>query len=227
MPAPILLRLAAVAPILALAEASGRSWLTDDEATRLSAMGAPHRRRQLLAGHWLVRSLAVQAHGGDLAAWRWSRPEGQPAFLQHEGDIVFASISHSGDWLACAIAEDAIGLDVEASVKPRDFHALAVQVFSPEECALLRAGDGDPAAAFHRLWTIKEACGKRLGHGLRPQESRRQVPVAVPAGESCDVETWQGGGIAVALAHSGRAAINGEGLPSDTRHARWRIRVPD
>lgn len=227
MPAPILLRLAAVAPIHAQARDSGSAWLTPDETTRLAGMGSAHRRQQFLAGHWLVRVLAAQARGNDFSAWQWARPEGEPAFLLCGGQRVFASISHSGDWLACAVATTPIGLDVEASRKPRDYHALAAQVFSPEECALLLAGHADPAEDFHRLWTIKEAFGKRSGNGLRLQDARRQVPVAAESGGDGEVETWQGAGMTLALAHTGQAQVETTGLPADARHACWRIRTLD
>ncbi len=225
MSAPILLRLAALAPMHAQALAAGTDWLTPDETTRLAGMGSAHRRQQFLAGHWLVRVLAAQARGNESSAWQWARPEGEPAFLQCGRQRVFASISHSGDWLACAVAGAPIGLDVEASRKPRDFHALAAQVFSPDECALLLAGRGDLSEPFHRLWTIKEAFGKRSGNGLRIQDARRQQPVAVEPGEDGEVETWQGGGMTLALAHAGQAPVESMGLPADARHARWRIRT--
>lgn len=238
--ASIRLRVTALAPMhrLALDAGTGTSWLTDEEAARLAAMGSAHRQAQFLAGHWLVRVLAARHLGGEPTHWRWSRPDGEPASLHREGERVFASLSHSGEWLAAAVGDETIGLDVEAAPKPRDFLALAGQVFSPEECAWLRDAPDELGPAFHRFWTIKEATGKRDGRGLRMEVARRQVPIVVgtdapfdvlpaKAGMTGEVETWQEGDIVLALAHSGDAIVDAEGLPAGASHARWRIRVLD
>src|SRR5690606_21211945 len=98
---------------------------------------------------------------------------------------------HSGDWLAIALATVPVGIDVEFPRRARDLPALARFTFSPEEIASL---DGlDEAAyggAFHRLWTLKEARGKRLGEGLLPGRSRRVT--ALPSDpERADATSWE------------------------------------
>ena len=54
--------LAALEAIESLATV-GVDWLTAAERQRLEAITAPLRRRQFLAGHWLVRDAALRSQG--------------------------------------------------------------------------------------------------------------------------------------------------------------------
>lgn len=188
------IRLAPLAAFDALAALRDPAWLHDDERRRLDAMASPLRRRQFLAGHWLLRELAAEHHGGDAAAWLLTRDDhGAPRLQAPTGidAVLHASISHSSDWVAVAIAGEAIGLDIETGAKPRDLPSLAEFLFSPEECAaLVQVDDARRAAHFYLHWTLKEAWGKRQGTGLRPQRTRRQTPHEVGAGQATML-SWQ------------------------------------
>jgi 4'-phosphopantetheinyl transferase len=75
------------------------------------------------------------------------------------------NISHSGDWIICAINNMEIGIDIE-KIQPVDFE-IAEQFFSKEEYYdLMRKKDMDRIEYFYELWTLKESYIKAIGKGL-------------------------------------------------------------
>lgn len=154
----------------------GLDWLVADERELLGKITAPLRRRQFLAGHWLVRDLAARCRGGTAADWQLeSDDRGQPA-LRHRNTRLSASISHSGAFVAVAVANQPVGLDLEYPGRPRDLAALAGFTFSPEECRALEQAPSDQRIRqFLSTWSLKEAFGKRSGEGLKPSRARRML----------------------------------------------------
>lgn len=75
------------------------------------------------------------------------------------------NISHSGEWVAMAVANNPVGIDVEKMGKPRT--ELAKRFFSEEETQLLLSlPEAEQRLYFYRLWTIKESYLKTTGDGL-------------------------------------------------------------
>ena len=212
-------RLARLEAVADQAETDAGRWLTAEEASRLQAMSAPVRRRSFLAGHWLARALAADWLQADVARIALHRhDDGRPRLLVDDAPSPLSiSLSHSGDWLACAIAEVPVGIDVELPHRPRDLHALARFAFAPEEAErLLQLPEPARAAAFHELWTLKEARGKRTGEGLLPAQSRRVSTLPSDAGEA-EATSWalHDGALALAIdAGTGIAVEGGESLGS-------------
>lgn len=155
--------------------AADGGWLVPAETLRLQAIQAPLRRRQYLAGHWLVRELAARLFGGEPAQWRWDDPAGPRPQLLREGVRAWATLSHSGEHLAAAVAPRPIGLDLERPHRRRDVMALARHMFAADEVARLGdAADGpERERLFYILWALKEARGKRGGEGLQASQARR------------------------------------------------------
>ena len=221
------LRLTALAPLLAEAETGGLGWLGEDERTRLGAMRSEPRRNQFLAGHWLLRRLACEVLGGEPAQWLVSAgPDGVPGLQSaayDSGRIIPASISHSGDRVAAAIAPFPVGIDLECQSRPRDLQALAEMAFSPTECAeLIGLPESERASTFYLYWTLKEAVGKREGRGLRPELSRRQRPFPCAAGQA-EVFSWQAADFSLALAGEAGMSVGASLLPNATKPGYWRI----
>jgi phosphopantetheinyl transferase len=206
----------------------GTAWLTAGEDLRLQAIAAALRRRQYLAGHWLLRTMASAALGGEPGEWRFEIDEDPRPRLRHaDGRLLWASLSHSGEQLAAAIATAPVGLDLERPRKPRDYLAIASYLFSPEEAALVAASeDGAPREqCFHRFWALKEARGKRGGEGLQPSQARR---VSARVADPQDAEAWHweledGGCVAVAAWPGARLAIRPDAAPSQG----WRYAEAD
>lgn len=205
----------------------GSDWLCDDEANRLQAMTAEVRRRSFLAGHWQARVLAadwLQVEPQRIALHR--HDDGRPLLLVDGAPASLSlSLSHSGDWLAIALAVVPVGVDVELPRRARDLRALARFTFSPEEVASL---DGlDEAAyggAFHRLWTLKEARGKRLGEGLLPGRSRLVTASSSDANDA-DAMSWLLADGALAIAIDAGTDLALQGMETLGHPAYWRYRM--
>ncbi len=112
--------------------------------------------------------------------------DGQPPRLTHGsrgkpylmGDNApYFSLSHSGDWVFCAIADSEVGLDAQEHTPCRD--KVATRWFTDPERAWLAA---DPDARFAALWARKEAYCKFTGFGLVLPPSSFTVP--------CPADGW-------------------------------------
>ncbi len=133
------------------------------------------RRAQQLAGRVLLRATLETLTGRpgaehDIGATAL----GQPACPT--GPCI--SVSHSGDWVACALARGgAVGVDVQAHRFGRRIAEIAHEHFTPEENAWVAA---QPERRFYMLWVLKEAYVKALGlglaAGLRALECRIEAP---------------------------------------------------
>ena len=153
-------------------------WMVRIPEFELPGMAAPAGRRQriletrirqkfllrLLLGAYLGRpGRDVRLAPGDNGKPRLA---GGPDF----------NLSHSGDWLAVAVAAAGaglVGIDVEQQRILRRPRALAKRYFLPGEAAMLE-GLEEPAlsAAFLRLWTAKEAVIKAAGQTVAGHLSR-------------------------------------------------------
>lgn len=88
---------------------------------------------------------------------------GKP-YLQHNKSFHF-NISHSGDWIVCAVDEKPVGIDIEKIEKLNV--AIAAEFFAPEETSnLQKKREEEKLLLFYRYWSLKESYSKALGLGL-------------------------------------------------------------
>jgi hypothetical protein len=125
---------ARIADIGAPALAATRTRLGPNDRARLARFATPRRRREFLAGRWLLaasRSVSKKRGG--------------------------ASISHSGGWVACALLERGVpGVDIEPMVA-RDFLKLGAWAFPPRGREPWPRAPRDARRAFYGRWTRHEA----------------------------------------------------------------------
>jgi 4'-phosphopantetheinyl transferase len=84
--------------------------------------------------------------------------KGKPEF---EPSNVHFNISHSANYVACAIADSPVGIDIEGGRKVN--RSVAKRYFTEEEIESIHSDED-----FFKIWTFKEALGKYTGEGLLP-----------------------------------------------------------
>ncbi len=94
---------------------------------------------------------------------------GKPALATATHALDF-NLSHSGDWLACAVtAGSPVGVDLEYRHSRRATMKVARRFFREEEVAALQACSGARQRdRFYDFWTLKEAAVKARGEALVP-----------------------------------------------------------
>ena len=112
----------------------------------------------------LVKTLAKPYFPGDVPQiLRGAR--GKPYFAGN-GNVHF-SVSHSGDFVAVALAPMPVGIDLQQHKSHGDAIArhrkLASRYFHPKEQTYL---EDDLWEGFFRIWTAKESFVKRTGRGI-------------------------------------------------------------
>lgn len=91
-------------------------------------------------------------------------PFGRPLLLEPDGYDF--NVSHAGDWVVCAFADQGVGIDVE-QIRPLDL-TIAQRYFAPGEYAALldKPTDAEQLQYFFQVWTLKESYVKAIGEGL-------------------------------------------------------------
>jgi phosphopantetheinyl transferase len=144
-----------------LSDATISALVTVEDRQRLAAAMHARRRAEYLAGRALLRHALAHCTGKNAASFRIEvAVDGKPECIG--GPAI--SLSHSGDFLVCALAAAGpIGIDVEIDGPRRSLAAIAERFFTPAEAQWLAA---DPVPRFRMLWVLKEAYLKALGSGL-------------------------------------------------------------
>jgi len=152
-------------------------WLTSSEQARLDSMRTPRRRQEFLACRQALRTLLARVTETAVAHWRLDAPEGEPPALNSQRHGVQAAarvhltLSHSGNYLACGLAAQPLGVDIEvesARFTQRDALALASIACSEHEQLQLRsvACAQSRRRLFLQWWSLKEAYFKCLRTGV-------------------------------------------------------------
>lgn len=98
----------------------------------------------------------------DFAVYR--EKNGKPYIKNHP---FFYNISHSGDYVFCAVSDSEIGADIQRR-EDTDYIKLAERFFSDEEKTAVKSCEDITLRKelFYRLWCRKEAFGKLSGEGI-------------------------------------------------------------
>ncbi|WP_240805969.1 4'-phosphopantetheinyl transferase superfamily protein [Streptomyces sp. BPSDS2] len=149
----------------------GRDWQryrrTEDPTVRLRFAAA-----RLVLKHAAAAALETGAAELDLAYKIGGRPHLRgvsqvEVSLTHTDELIVVGLSRTGR----------LGVDAEPLSRVLSLDVMLSRVCTPGEQAALGAVDGpDLTAAMLRLWTLKEAYTKALGHGLRLPFTEFGVP---------------------------------------------------
>ncbi|MBI2399316.1 MAG: hypothetical protein HYV17_16140 [Xanthomonadales bacterium] len=190
----LVLQVARIAELLPRLPADAAAWLSPSEQERLVGLRVPARREQYLAGHWLAREQLAALAGGVATAWQLQeRRSLPPAVVGHEASL-HLSLSHSGDWIAAAVADTALGIDLEQR-RPREaLHRFEELLLAEGEVA----GSLDNDALLQR-WVVKEAWIKR-DHGSALPEHLAAIRLHHAEPTSADLRLWNAADFHLALA---------------------------
>lgn len=137
--------------------------LSDARKMRVDRCRKADDRLRSAAGEYILNK-ALSAHGIDLSAEAFSlREHGKPYLTAHP-EFNF-NISHSGDFVICAVSSQAVGCDVE---RVTEINPEISRRFSQAEHMQVMAQPDDAARRdmFFRYWVLKESVIKADGRGF-------------------------------------------------------------
>jgi len=142
----------------------------------LSSLGLQDIHLWLCCRQWIASSddfkRRVLSRYAAVAPCDWQfvlNAHGKPALATATHALDF-NLSHSGDWLACAVtAGSPVGVDLEYRHSRRATMKVARRFFREEEVAALQVCRGARQRdRFYDFWTLKEAAVKARGEALVP-----------------------------------------------------------
>ncbi len=184
---------------------SQSTWLSDSEQTRLQRLHVAARHDHYLAGHWLVRELLAEAFAGSApgatSAENWRLLDIKSQAPRVSGyDHLHVSISHSDQWVAAAVAQQPVGIDLEQRPRALD-PAIQSLLLSPHEVA----GDIGNDELLQR-WVAKEAWLKMRGESALP-ERLRQLRLHATRSELANVISYRSDDFHFAVANAQAATL--------------------
>jgi len=213
--------------VLRRAPAGVSDWLSSSERERYAGLRVASRANQFLAGHWLAREGLAARYGGEPRDWPLRERRSLPPRPEREGCPAQVSISHSGDWIAAAVADEPIGIDLEQR-RPR----AGLLAFAH----LLRAEDDRPELdedALLQRWVVKEAWIKRHALSALP-ERLASLAIRACGADEADVRLWSDSAIHLGLCTqpgmsttataSGDAAVAIGCFPEPSAPRFWQVR---
>lgn len=122
-------------------------------------------RQQYASSDSFKRRVLSQYAAVEPADWQFGLGEQGKPHLVDTAETLDFNLSHSGNWLACAVTAGVpVGVDIEQCKPTRDVMTLARRFFREEEVAALQAcSEAGQRDHFYDLWTLKEAAVKARG----------------------------------------------------------------
>ncbi|EEM05993.1 4'-phosphopantetheinyl transferase family protein [Bacillus pseudomycoides] len=119
-----------------------------------------------LLGELLTRYILTREYSIPNCLINFERNTFGKPFLKEYKNIYF-NVSHSGQWIVCAVDSNEVGIDVE-KVDQFDID-IAKRFFLEEEYLSLKNifNENDKKSYFYKLWTLKESYVKAKGKGLQ------------------------------------------------------------
>lgn len=116
----------------------------------------------MLVGEILAKTVIKMTFGIDVAEQKFAYSEYEKPYLSNYPDVHF-NISHSGEYVVCAVSDKPIGVDIQ---KIGEYNSdVAKRVCNEKELEQIE-NSSDKASKFTKLWTQKEAVLKMYGIGI-------------------------------------------------------------
>ncbi|MCL2051128.1 MAG: 4'-phosphopantetheinyl transferase superfamily protein [Lachnospiraceae bacterium] len=143
------------------------AYVTPGQQERLNRFRFREDFLRSLFGEAMIRTVAGEIISVSPEKLNISRPKGEKPFFPDYPELHF-NISHSGEWVICAIGDTQVGIDIEEINNKAVSSSLIKKVLSEKEQEYMdQIADEQRNAVFYRFWTIKEAYVKCVGRGLR------------------------------------------------------------
>jgi phosphopantetheinyl transferase len=208
------------------------AWMGDSERRRWSGL-PPRARREFAASRALLRELLQAATGLAADAWEVSaQANSAPAARAAPGraatGTLHASLSHRLGWVAAAVCDGPVGVDIECDRPSRsDPRERAALMLSPAELARWQALPAEELeGALLTAWTVKEAWFKASPPEASAWDFRRVVACEC-APERANARAWTAPPLHVALSCDDAgtlAAAACDGLEdAAARSSFWRV----
>lgn len=160
----------------------------------------------------LYRS-ASHYSGLDPSVFSKVRTKGGKPFFPNAPHIKF-SISHSGDYWACAFGSSEVGLDIQEHKKCR-YRDISKRFFNPAEAEYLETRGYAPEE-FFRIWAAKESYVKFTGKGLSQGLAGFSVLSPIEGAELRHIPFREGYSMCLCAEKIGKVLLNTENLnPAD------------
>ena len=127
---------------------------------RIDRLTAPYSRKRSLAGELLVLKTLKKEYNIDGVIE--CDEKGRPYLKENK---IFISIAHSGEYVACAVDESPIGIDIE-KIRDIDFK-ISNRICTEDEKEYLFEHEMEKLYRFYEIWTAKEAFFKMQGTGIK------------------------------------------------------------
>ena len=140
------------------------SWVSEEKKERISRFHRFEDAQRTLLGDVLARYAICKRLGiRNMDLVFGANAYGKPVL--HEPNGIHYNISHSGNWVVCAVDDSVVGIDVEM-IKPIDFK-IAERFFSRDEyISFINQPEETKLMYFYMIWTLKESYIKTEGKGL-------------------------------------------------------------
>ena len=145
------------------------SLLSDEKRERVDCFRFEDDKKRSVFGEMLARKMIAEKSGVSEESLEFSVTElGKPYLTEPE---VHFSISHSGDYVLCAVSDTPVGADIEKT-RPVE-ERLIRRVCTDEEASFVLEGSdaAERLRRFFRVWTAKEAFFKCRGTGITDLKS--------------------------------------------------------
>ncbi|ACA87573.1 4'-phosphopantetheinyl transferase family protein [Shewanella woodyi] len=163
-----------------------RSWLPEDELTKVSRYVQADARDKALVVRGYLRGILSLTRSGDVtlspSEWQFEYGEkGKPDLITEQALLsgLKFNISHSGDWLVVAVYQGQLGLsggerasielgvDIERNRDSTNIYPILNHYFTQSETdELLSLPESSQRQRFFDLWALKESYIKAKGLGL-------------------------------------------------------------
>ena len=147
--------------------------MSDERKVRCLRYKFIEDRRRMAFGDELLRGLLRELYNVSESEISINNLQNGKAEAKVKGKEVFVSITHSGDFVASAVSDTPVGIDLEVK---RDFKPSVLKALSEDEREFIDKSK-DKATAFLKIWTAKEAYVKLTGQGLAGFSKAEVLPL--------------------------------------------------